>query len=128
MTLAGAIGGGHYAFRGRRDDILSVGGENLYTQEVERLLLGHLGVTDVCVVARPHEVKGRVPIPLVDAHDRVTVESFKGYALENGPAYAHPREIHLVSSMPLGSTGGARRAAESTLGDPAAPGSGQEST
>ena len=102
--LAVAIGGGQYPFRGRRDDMLDVGGEKMYAQDVDRLPLAHPGVTDVCVIARPHEVKGQVPVAFVVADERVTAESFKGYASENVPAYPHPREIHLVSSMPLSST------------------------
>jgi long-chain acyl-CoA synthetase len=40
----------------------------------------------------------------------ITAEALKTFCLEKGPAYAHPRFIHLVSSFPLNGAGKIDRA------------------
>src|SRR5690606_34889425 len=45
-------------FRGRADDMMSVGGENVYPAEVESILVQHEDVRDACVVPMKHEIKG----------------------------------------------------------------------
>jgi acyl-CoA synthetase (AMP-forming)/AMP-acid ligase II len=93
----------HYIV-GRLDDMLIVGGENVYPAEVENLLQRHERVRDVAVVGAPHAVKGEAPVAFVVADD-VTEEELKQYTLENGPAYAHPRRVFLEDELPLASTG-----------------------
>lgn len=98
---------GFYFFRGRVDDMFSCGGENIYPREVENLLLGHPDVIDACVVPVPHEIKGLVPAALVvlRAQARASVPELTRYALEHGPAYAHPRRIVAVEAIPLTAAG-----------------------
>lgn len=98
---------GYFFFRGRVDDMFSCGGENIYPREVESLLLNHAGVTDACVVALPHAVKGFVPGAMVVLRPgtSTTAEILKQYTLANGPAYAHPRRIAIVAEIPLNATG-----------------------
>jgi long-chain acyl-CoA synthetase len=98
---------GFYYFRGRVDDMFSCGGENIYPREVESLLLGHPDVTDACVVPVAHSVKGLVPAAMVVLRPGALTdgEALKAYSLANGPAYAHPRRVLVVDSIPLGSAG-----------------------
>ncbi|HEY6537825.1 MAG TPA: AMP-binding protein [Candidatus Dormibacteraeota bacterium] len=96
----------HY-FLGRKDDLLNVGGENVYPKEVEAILLENELVRDCAVVGVPHPVKGTVPVAAVVTSqpgmlDEVTL---KQYFFEHGPAYAHPRRILFLTALPLGSTG-----------------------
>ncbi len=90
-------------FRGRTDDMFNCGGENIYPKEVENLLLSHPDVYDASVVPVAHAVKGHVPVAMVMRSDGSTVseDNLKQHCLRNGPAYAHPRRIKLVSQMPL---------------------------
>jgi long-chain acyl-CoA synthetase len=94
---------GFYFFKGRTDDMFNSGGENIYPLEVEGLLLTHPDVADVSVVPLPHTVKGEVPVAIVvprrDAHP--TEQDLKTFALRHGPAYAHPRRVFLVDTLPL---------------------------
>lgn len=100
-------GDGFFFFLGRADDMFSCGGENIYPREVESLLLGHPEVTDACVVPIPHEVKGFVPAAMVVVRPgaTLTADDLKGYALANGPAYAHPRRVMIVAEIPLSAAG-----------------------
>jgi acyl-CoA synthetase (AMP-forming)/AMP-acid ligase II len=94
---------GFFYFKGRSDDMFNSGGENIYPLEVEGLLLTHPDVADVSVVPLPHAVKGEAPVALVVPRRGadVTEQDIKAFALQHGPAYAHPRRVWLVETLPL---------------------------
>jgi long-chain acyl-CoA synthetase len=100
-------GEGFYYFRGRTDDMFNSGGENIYPKEVENLLLTHPDVSDASVVPLPHTVKGHVPVAMVllTPEGAASVDDLKRHCLDNGPAYAHPRRIEIVTEMPLNGPG-----------------------
>jgi long-chain acyl-CoA synthetase len=97
---------GYIYFRGRRDDMINVGGENLYPKEVETILLTHPSVADVCVVPAPHKVKGYAPVAWVVLHTGMDAseDELKTYFLERGPAYAHPRRVFFIDVLPVSGT------------------------
>ena len=98
---------GWYTFRGRVDDQMQVGGENVFPAEVENILASHPEVRDVCVVPVPHEVKGQVPVAFVvrNVGSKLGEKELIDYYLERGPAYSHPRHIYFIDEMPLLGTG-----------------------
>lgn len=98
---------GFYYFKGRTDDMFNSGGENIYPKEVENLLLSHPQVVDACVVPVKHALKGEVPVALVMVTDGAPVaeDDLKGYCLDNGPPYAHPRKIDIATQIPLNGAG-----------------------
>lgn len=102
--LAAAAGNGYYRMLGRADDMMNVGGENVYPLEVEKLLRGMPQVRQAAVVAAPHARKGQAPVAFVVA-DGVDQEQVRQYALRNGAAHAHPRRVWFVEELPLGGTG-----------------------
>jgi acyl-CoA synthetase (AMP-forming)/AMP-acid ligase II len=111
---------GYCFFCGRMDDMINVGGENVYPKEVESILLGHPAVSDTGVVAASHPVKGRAPVAFVvlEPGATATEEELRRHALERGPAYAHPRRVFFVDELPLSATGKLdRRALERRAAD-----------
>ena len=104
---------GYYYFVGRKDDMMNVGGENVYPKEVEDILLRHPNLRDACVVPAPHAVKGEVPIAFVVERERGRTgeEEVKRFFLERGAPYAHPRRVVLLEALPLSGTGKIDRAA-----------------
>ena len=98
---------GFYYFKGRDDEMFNCGGENIYPKEVENLILRLAGVADASVVALAHAVKGEVPVALVAAPAVAGLDeaAVKAFCLENGPAYAHPRRVEVVSELPLNGAG-----------------------
>jgi acyl-CoA synthetase (AMP-forming)/AMP-acid ligase II len=94
---------GFFYFRGRTDDMFNSGGENIYPLEVEGLLLTHPDVADVSVVPVPHAIKGEVPVAMVvrRAGSEISEQALRDFTLQNGPAYAHPRRVFFVASLPL---------------------------
>ena len=97
---------GYCYFCGRVDDMISVGGENVYPKEVESLLLSHTAVRDVGVVAASHPVKGEAPVAFVvlEPGRPATERELRQHALDHGPAYAHPRRVFFIDALPLNAT------------------------
>lgn len=97
---------GYLYFCGRTDDMISVGGENVYPKEVETLILGHPAVADVGVVPAAHPVKGQAPVAWVVLKPgrQASEQELREHALANGPAYAHPRRVFFVDALPISGT------------------------
>jgi long-chain acyl-CoA synthetase len=95
---------GYHYIMGRLDDMLIVGGENIYPAEVENLLDDHPTVEGSVVVSVPHELKGEAPVAFVVA-EGVSEAELKEWFIDKGPAYAHPRRVFFVEEFPLTGTG-----------------------
>jgi long-chain acyl-CoA synthetase len=96
---------GFYYFTGRADDMFVCGGENVYPGEIEKMLERHPAVLQAAVVPVPDEIKGEIPIAFVVLRDRkLPLEELKRFALENGPAFSHPRAFVPVDELPVAST------------------------
>ncbi|MDP2329547.1 MAG: class I adenylate-forming enzyme family protein [Reyranella sp.] len=97
---------GFVFFVGRADDMFQCGGENVYPGEVEKLLGRHPDVAQACVVPVPDEIKYQLPVAFVVPKPgaKPTEDALRRFALDNGPAYAHPRAIWFVDELPLAGT------------------------
>jgi acyl-CoA synthetase (AMP-forming)/AMP-acid ligase II len=97
---------GFVFFVGRADDMFQCGGENVYPGEVEKLLGRHPDVAQACVVPVPDEIKYQLPVAFVVSKPgaKPTEDALRRFALDNGPAYAHPRAIWFVDELPLAGT------------------------
>ncbi len=104
---------GFYFFVGRSDDMFICGGENIYPGEVEKLLEQHADVAQAIVVAAPDDIKGQIPIAFIvpRAGTAPSIDAIKQYALREGPAYAHPRFVEFLPSLPVSGTHKIDRAA-----------------
>jgi acyl-CoA synthetase (AMP-forming)/AMP-acid ligase II len=99
-------GNGFVFFVGRADDMFQCGGENVYPGEVEKLLGSHPDVAQVCVVPVADEIKYQLPVAFVVPKPgaRPSEDALRRFALDNGPAYAHPRAVWFVDELPLAGT------------------------
>jgi len=90
----------------RADDVIIVGGENVYPAEVEDALYDHPAVAEAAVVAAPHEVKGEAPVAYVVTDPEATVDEaeLREFALDRVATYAHPRRVFFAESLPRGGT------------------------
>ncbi|MEW6451419.1 MAG: class I adenylate-forming enzyme family protein [Pseudomonadota bacterium] len=97
--------GFHY-FVGRADDMFVSGGENIYPADVERMLERHPDVGQAVVVPVDDDIKGTKPVAFVipKAGRHPKEDAIKKFALENAPAYQHPRFVWFVDDLPLAST------------------------
>ena len=90
----------------RADDMIIVGGENVYPAEVEDALYEHPAVAEAAIVAAPHEIKGEAPIAYVVLEDgeRIGETELRRFTLDHVATYAHPRRIFFVDELPRGGT------------------------
>ncbi|WP_435078038.1 class I adenylate-forming enzyme family protein [Halococcus sp. AFM35] len=97
---------GYFWMVDRADDMLIVGGENVYPAEVEDALYAHPDVAEAAVVAAPHDVKGEAPVAFVvpEAGTDLTEEALRRFALERVASYAHPRRVFFVEELPRSAT------------------------
>ncbi len=94
---------GFHFFVGRVDDMFNCGGENVYPGELESLLERHPGIQQAAVVPVDDPIKGQIPVAFVvrGAGPSLDESDVKKLALENGPAYQHPRHVLFINDMPL---------------------------
>ncbi len=97
---------GWYYFVGRVDDMFVCGGENIYPGVVEAMLERHADIMQACVVPAPDELKAHVPYAFVVLREGAQLDeaAVKRYALDHGPAYAHPRRVFFAEALPLAGT------------------------
>jgi acyl-CoA synthetase (AMP-forming)/AMP-acid ligase II len=98
---------GRLTVLGRDDDMVVIGGENVYPGQVEDVLHGHPSVADVAVVAEPDERWGAklvahvVPV----AGGQVEVQELQAWVRDELAGYAVPREVRTLDELPRGTTG-----------------------
>jgi O-succinylbenzoic acid--CoA ligase len=94
---------GRLSVFGRVDDLVITGGENVWPAAVERVLGACAGVAEVAVVGRPDPEWGQRVVALVvpaDAAAPPTLDALRAAVKAELPAYAAPRELVLVASLP----------------------------
>lgn len=93
-------------FVGRVDDMFVCGGENIFPSEVVLRLERHPEIAQAVIIPFDDDRKGQVPFAFIKCTDNaaITEEDVRQFALENGPAYAHPRRVLFVDDFPLSGT------------------------
>lgn len=102
---------GRLRVEGRRGDLIITGGENVWPEPVERILLGHPGVTDVAVAGAPDPEWGQLVTAYVvpAAGDAPTLAQLRATVQAALPAYAAPRRLVFVDRIPRTSLGKPQR-------------------
>jgi o-succinylbenzoate---CoA ligase len=88
---------------GRRADMIISGGENVWPHAVEEVLSAHPAVAEVAVAGRPDpewgQRVGAWVVPVDPAHPP-TLATLRAFTAEQLPAYASPRRLTVVTSLP----------------------------
>ena len=96
---------GRLTVLGRDDDMVVVGGENVFTGQVEQVLLGHEAVIDVAVVGVSDDAYGaRLVAHVVTTRD-VDAAELQDLVRDRLARYAVPREVVVHDELPRGATG-----------------------
>jgi fatty-acyl-CoA synthase len=128
--LASTEADGSITFHGRDSRVINTGGEKVYAEEVEQVLLEHPGVRDALVVGLPDQRFGhRVTAVVVPASDgEVTAEGLAGYVASRLADYKKPRAVVFVDDVRRSPSGKADlrwAAAIAAARRPAEPGDGR---
>ncbi len=91
----------------RKKDIYICGGFNVSPAEVENLLLGADGISQVAVIGIPDERLGEVGAAFVVARPgaALTVDDVIAWARDHVANYKVPRHVELVDALPLNASG-----------------------
>lgn len=100
---------GYLYIEDREDDMIMVGGSNVYPAEIEAALLEHPAVLDCCVIGLPHHDLGRAPHALVYAPDGSDAAELTPFAAERLAPYKRPRSMEFVDAPMRDATGKVRR-------------------
>jgi acyl-CoA synthetase (AMP-forming)/AMP-acid ligase II len=93
---------------GREDDMIVSGGENVFPQEVEEVILQHPAVAEAVVVGVPDVEFGqrlRAVIVAKEGIDRPSVEDLRDWVRNHLARYKVPRDVVFRSELPQNPTG-----------------------
>jgi fatty-acyl-CoA synthase len=88
---------------GRADDMVVVGGENIYPIEIEEVIGSISGVDDVTVMGVPDDEYGQVLGAFVVGN--VDPDKIKSVCKEELASYKVPRRVEIIDELPRTSTG-----------------------
>jgi len=96
---------GYIFFQGRLDDVINVGGEKFWPQEVENILEQHPGVEEAAVVGYPDPYFGEMPeayiVPSRECKNHSALQwELPKFCRRHLRKYKIPEKIHLVSQIP----------------------------
>jgi acyl-CoA synthetase (AMP-forming)/AMP-acid ligase II len=99
--------GGRLFIDGRDDDMILSGGENVFPQEVEELLLAHSAVADAAVFGVPDEDFGQrlAAMVVLKAGAAVSAEELQEHVRRQLARYKVPREVEFIDELPRNQTG-----------------------
>ena len=100
-------GDGFYYHLGRKDDMIIVGGLNVYPAEVEQVLQGHPLVQEVGVVGMPDKDRGEIikAAVVVKPGSELTKKEIIAYCKERLATFKVPKIVELWDELPKSSTG-----------------------
>ena len=98
---------GYVELRDRLKDVIISGGENIATIEVEQAISAHESVSEVAVVAAPHERWGEVPVAFITAAGKgePDIEAIQEFARERLAKFKVPKKIVVLDELPKTGTG-----------------------
>jgi O-succinylbenzoic acid--CoA ligase len=110
--LGSLTGDGALTVHGREGDMIATGGENVWPEPIERVLLARPDVAQAAVIGRPDPEWGHRVVAVVVPADRSnppSLDELRATVTEVMPTWAAPKELELVEDLPRTSLGKIRR-------------------
>jgi len=98
---------GYFYIVGRKNDLIIVGGYNVYPREIEEVLYAHPAVYEAAVIGMADEVKGEIPKAYISLKpgQTATEKEILEFCKQNLAPYKVPRQVEIRSELPKSSTG-----------------------
>jgi malonyl-CoA/methylmalonyl-CoA synthetase len=97
---------GYFTISGRAKELIISGGYNVYPREVEEVIEGCPGVSEVAVVGLPDPEFGeRVVASVVRDDPNLSAEKVTAFCREDLASYKKPREVVFVDALPRNALG-----------------------
>ena len=93
----------------RRSDLIVSGGENIYPEEVERVLLTHPAINEACIFGVPDPEWGQLVTAAVVLREPCDGENLIQFLRGQVSGYKVPRHIFFVESLPHTASGKLKR-------------------
>jgi acyl-CoA synthetase (AMP-forming)/AMP-acid ligase II len=107
---------GYLFVKGRADDVIIAGGENLSPGEIEDGLLRHPKIDGAAVVGIPDEEWGEIVAAMVTVTSPISVDELVAWARVELGGLKTPKRIEIVDELPMTPTGKVlRREVRATL-------------
>ncbi|MCX7735828.1 MAG: acyl--CoA ligase [Candidatus Kapabacteria bacterium] len=92
---------GFFYFRGRKDDLIIRGGENIYPREIENVVYMYPNVKDCVVIGGPHKIMGEELILFVETVDNKPIDkqSLIDFCSEHIAKYKIPSKIYITYEL-----------------------------
>ena len=108
--LAMADAEGYFFIRGRKKDMIIVGGENVFAAEIEAFLMTHDEVEEAAVRGVPATgaaafLGEQIEAYVVRSDARLTEHELRRYAFERLPSYKVPSRIVFLAALPRNPSG-----------------------
>jgi long-chain acyl-CoA synthetase len=102
---------GYIYLVGRKKNIIISGGQNIYPEEIEEMLMCHPDVKEVCVLGEPHDMLGEVPVAKIVLKDNcfANTDEILKYCYERIDINKTPKRLDIVNELPKTATGKIRR-------------------
>jgi malonyl-CoA/methylmalonyl-CoA synthetase len=103
----GSVGeDGYFTISGRANELIISGGFNVYPREVEEVIEGCPGVSEVAVVGLPDAEFGERVVAVVVRDDpSLTAEKVTNFCREDLAGYKKPREVVFLDNLPRNALG-----------------------
>ncbi|SCB98591.1 class I adenylate-forming enzyme family protein [Gilliamella intestini] len=94
---------GFYYLKGRVDDMIVSGGENVYPFELEQHLLSHLEIKDTAVISVPDTEFGQrlVAFVVLVPNSKLTETVLLGWLKSQIARYQMPKKINIIDQLPM---------------------------
>ena len=91
----------------RKKDMIITGGENVYPAEVEGELIAHPSIAEIAVIGLPDEKWGErvAAVVSLSGATSISVEELGAFLSDRLARYKHPRELHIMDTLPRNPAG-----------------------
>ena len=91
----------------RKKDMIKTGGENVYSPEVESMIVSHADVLEAAVIGIPHEQWGETirAVAVLRSGSALTERDLIAYCRERMTHFKCPTSVVFVAALPKGGTG-----------------------
>lgn len=98
---------GYFYIVDRAKDMYRTGGENVYPAEIEKVLAGHPGISDVAVIGVPDDRWGETGMAFVVPAKGAAVskEDVLQYLDGKVARYKYPRHVEFIDALPMTASG-----------------------
>jgi len=99
--------GGFLYILDRKKDMIKPGGENVYSPEVESMILGHPAVLEASVIGVPHEKWGETirAVVVCRPDHKIDEAELIAWCRERMTHFKCPTSVVVVDTLPKGGTG-----------------------